>query len=111
MMTTPSRFMFQALCKWYKDQVDRNLIELQLLILDAKEKKSQTSKAIHQLALDGLLYLDTRTDFWRQQKPMYARKRDRYMQQARMSKKGNDPVKFTLKKLKAIDEGTRKLGT
>lgn len=74
-------------------------------ILDAKEKKTKTSQAIHNLALHGLLYLDTRTDFWRQQKPMYARKRDRALQQAKISKKGNaDPAKYTLMKLREIDE-------
>lgn len=74
-------------------------------ISDAKEKKTKTSQEIHNLALNGLLYLDTRTDFWRQQKPMYARKRDRELQQAKMAKKGNtDPVKFTLRKLREIDD-------
>lgn len=73
--------------------------------VDAKEKKTKTSKAIHGLALNGLLYLDTRTDFWRQQKPMYARKRDREMQQAQIAKKGNaNPGKFTLAKLREIDD-------
>lgn len=87
------------------DRTNTNYMNTNFLI-DAKERKSQTSKAIHKLALDGLLYLDTRTDFWRQQKPMYARKRDKYLQQNKANKRGNDPVKFTLQKLKAIDEGT-----
>ena len=74
-------------------------------LLDAKEKKTKTSQEIHNLALNGLLYLDTRTDFWRQQKPMYARKRDQELQKAKLAKKGNtDPVKFTLMKLREIDE-------
>ena len=41
------------------------------------DAKSQQEKSIRDLATEGLDYLDTRTDFWRQQKPMYARKRDR----------------------------------
>jgi len=36
---------------------------------------------------------------------MYARKRDRELQQAKISKKGNtDPAKVTLMKLKEIDD-------
>lgn len=82
-----------------------NWMQTIFIFLGAKEKKTKTSEAIHSLAMNGLLYLDTRTDFWRQQKPMYARKRDRELQQAKMAKKGNaDPVKFTLMKLREIDD-------
>lgn len=36
---------------------------------------------------------------------MYARKRDQELQKAKLAKKGNtDPVKFTLMKLREIDE-------
>lgn len=36
---------------------------------------------------------------------MYARKRDRELQQAKLTKKGNaDPVKYTLMKLREIDD-------
>ena len=36
---------------------------------------------------------------------MYARKRDKDLQQAKLAKKGNaDPAKYTLMKLKEIDE-------
>ncbi|KAG5459770.1 MAG: hypothetical protein BJ554DRAFT_8274, partial [Olpidium bornovanus] len=31
---------------------------------------------IYELVTEGLRYLDTRTEFWRQQKPMYARKKE-----------------------------------
>lgn len=34
-------------------------------------------KSIHALVEEGLSYLDSRTEFWRQQKPMYARKREK----------------------------------
>lgn len=81
------------------------LTEKVLSSADAKKLKTKTSSAIHELALNGLIYLDTRTDFWRQQKPMYARKRDKDLQQAKISKKTSDPAKYTLKKLREIDEG------
>lgn len=34
---------------------------------------TKSGDAIYQLASDGLDYLDSRTDFWRQQEPLYAR--------------------------------------
>jgi len=37
------------------------------------------SASILELITTGIKYLDTRTDFWRQQKPMYTRKRERTM--------------------------------
>jgi len=42
--------------------------------------------SIHELILSGLNYLDTRTDFWQQHKPIYARKRDRMLMQQKWSK-------------------------
>lgn len=84
---------------------DRAFLEQLLKEEDAKEKRTKAGEAIHKLLLDGLNYLDTRTDFWRQQKPMYARKRDREMQRASFAKrKETDPVKYVLKSLTEIDE-------
>ncbi len=34
-------------------------------------------RAIYNTIEDALIYLDSRTEFWRQQKPMYARKREK----------------------------------
>merc|ERR1712226_56740 len=42
--------------------------------------------SINELILSGLNYLDTRTDFWQQHKPIYARKRDRMLMQQKWSK-------------------------
>lgn len=41
---------------------------------------------IYDLVSDGLKYLETRTDFWRQQKPMYARKKEQSRIQAKVSR-------------------------
>ena len=51
------------------------------------------------MASDGLDYLDSRTDFWRQQEPLYAR--------SKFSKKpeGDDETfKHIRRELEAIDE-------
>ena len=36
---------------------------------------TKSGDAIYQLASEGIDYLDSRTDFWRQQEPVYARNR------------------------------------
>lgn len=54
-------------------------------------------------------YLDTRTEFWRQQKPIYARERDRKLLQQQWNRKRNrppsDPTFYILKNLEEIDTG------
>jgi len=48
-----------------------------------------------------------RTEFWRQQKPMYARKRDRMLMQQKWANKAtriDDPTIFILKNLEEIDQ-------
>ena len=48
-----------------------------------------------------------RTEFWRQQKPMYARKRDRMLMQQKWAHKAtriDDPTAYILKNLEDIDQ-------
>ena len=70
---------------------------------------TQSDSYIKGRACDGLEYLNNRSDFWRQQKPMYARKRDRQSRSAKGSanvgRGGQDPLKYVLRKLEEIDEG------
>ena len=54
---------------------------------------------------DGLDYLDSRADFWRQQKPMYARKRDKERQRQSAKAHKTDPTNYLLRCLEEIDEG------
>ena len=62
--------------------------------------------AIRDIAIRCLEYLDTRTDFWQQQKPMYSRKRDKKMREgARSSASNKDPTNYVLNALEKIDEG------
>jgi hypothetical protein len=51
------------------------------------------------LANNGLDFLDSRTDFWRQQKPIYARQKK--YQQTNPDK--NNPLNYILKQLEVID--------
>nr|KAG5713745.1 hypothetical protein BaRGS_024372 [Batillaria attramentaria] len=71
---------------------------------------TDTDKYIKDRSVDGLEYLNMRADFWRQQKPMYARERDRRRQQQQRSGSGRsrtgeqDPMQYILQRLEEIDE-------
>ncbi|XP_039274480.1 outer dynein arm-docking complex subunit 4-like isoform X2 [Styela clava] len=73
-------------------------------------KGSSGGMSIYDLVSSGINYLDTRTEFWRQQKPMYARKRDKALMQQKWSNRKatdatyDDPTKFILKNLEEIDQ-------
>ena len=71
------------------------------------EKKLASSQKIQDLCLEGINYLDSRTEFWRQQKPMYARKRDRMLQQQQWNrgKAKKQDMKTILRSIEEIDEG------
>ena len=48
---------------------------------------SSANKRIYDLVQDGLTYLDTRTEFWRQQNPLYARKKDKQKPKSKVGKR------------------------
>jgi len=81
-----------------------------LFCAESASNQSLTNKAIRTLAIQGLEYLDTRTEFWQQQKPMYSRRRDRKMRenakrQVFDADKCKDPTQWVLKNLEEIDDG------
>jgi len=76
---------------------------LEKLFDSLSQSNTQTDEYIKARACDGLEYLNIRSDFWRQQKPMYARKRDRKARSARSGGQ-RDPMKFVLQRLVEIDE-------
>ncbi|CAK8674799.1 outer dynein arm-docking complex subunit 4-like isoform X2 [Clavelina lepadiformis] len=86
---------------------DKEYLE-KLLKDDDLVKGSAGGMSIYDLVTSGINYLDTRTEFWRQQKPMYARKRDRMLMQQKWSNRKteriSDPTKFILKNLDEIDQ-------
>lgn len=68
------------------------------------DTSSRNGQQIYDLACDGLHYLDTRTDFWRQQKPMYSRKREKQDRLKGNQKKGNHE-NYVMNQLERIDNG------
>ncbi|XP_077997219.1 outer dynein arm-docking complex subunit 4-like isoform X2 [Glandiceps talaboti] len=85
---------------------DKEYLEKLLKDNDLTNQDTDSGKAIYDLVTDGLNYLDTRTEFWRQQKPMYARKRDKEEAKGKGKdkQKPSDPAKYVLKQLEDIDE-------
>lgn len=45
-------------------------------LLHDRDFTNNPNEAVRQLVFEGLKYLEARTEFWRQQKPLYARKKD-----------------------------------
>ena len=75
---------------------------------DLTRSDTDSGNRIYDLVNEGLQYLDTRTEFWRQQKPMYARKREKEEAKGAREKnkqQPNDPAKYILKNLEEIDAG------
>ena len=70
--------------------------------------KDGSNTPIYELVKGGLTYLETRTEFWRQQKPLYARKKEKLKptsKESRKKKKANSIGKYIVKQLEEIDEG------
>lgn len=62
---------------------------------------------VEDLIMTGINYLDTRSNFWRQQKPIYARERDRKLMQEKWLKdrkrSPSQTAHYILKSLEDID--------
>lgn len=85
---------------------DKEYLEKLLKDDDLVKGSSASGVNIYDLVLSGIQYLDTRSEFWRQQKPLYARKRDKLMMQRKWSSspvKGPEPAAFILINLEKID--------
>ncbi|XP_052063807.1 outer dynein arm-docking complex subunit 4-like isoform X2 [Mytilus californianus] len=81
---------------------DRQYLEK---LLKETDSRSEVGKVINNLVTEGLSYLDTRTDFWRQQKPMYARKHERAQQRNRTDTHTGKlaPNDYIIRELEKID--------
>ena len=78
---------------------------------------NKKDRSVYTLVQDGITYLDSRTEFWRQQKPIYARKREKELKKWRppptrpqnpVSRSRGGEVEYTkyiLKSLEEIDNG------
>lgn len=62
---------------------------------------------VEDLIMTGINYLDTRSNFWRQQKPIYARERDRKLMQEKWlrdrKRRPSQTAHYILKSLEDID--------
>ena len=74
-------------------------IKTRLDILAVTKQNTKSGDAIYQLASDGIDYLDSRTDFWRQQEPLYARSKF-----SKKSEGDDEAYKHIRRELEAIDE-------
>ncbi|XP_053386107.1 outer dynein arm-docking complex subunit 4-like isoform X9 [Mercenaria mercenaria] len=75
--------------------------------LTGNTKRNDMSRDIKDKVCDGLEYLHNRAEFWRQQKPMYARKRDKDRQREEWNKSrrsGRGNMEKVLRNLEEIDE-------
>ncbi len=70
-----------------------------MLCQDTTRQNTKAGDAIWSLANTGLDFLDSRTEFWRQQKPTYARKSK--VRSEDVSSK--NPANYILKQLEVID--------
>ncbi|NXJ53056.1 TTC25 protein, partial [Spizaetus tyrannus] len=82
---------------------------LEKLLKDEDLMQSSTKQGIKvaDLVLSGISYLDTRSEFWQQQKPIYARVRERKLRQQRwMRDKKQKPAevgRYVVKSMEDID--------
>ncbi|NWH60781.1 TTC25 protein, partial [Geococcyx californianus] len=80
----------QLLGELYADKV---YLEKLLKDKDLMESSTKEGIKVADLVLSGISYLETRSEFWRQQNPIYARVRERKLRQQRWSRdKKQKPV-------------------
>uniref|UniRef100_A0A8D2AIU1 Outer dynein arm-docking complex subunit 4 n=1 Tax=Sciurus vulgaris TaxID=55149 RepID=A0A8D2AIU1_SCIVU len=87
--------------------VDKEYLEKLLLDEDLIKGTIKGGLTVEDLIMTGINYLDTRSDFWRQQKPIYARERDRKLMQERWlrdrKRRPSQTARYILKSLEDID--------
>ncbi|XP_062072663.1 outer dynein arm-docking complex subunit 4 isoform X1 [Lepus europaeus] len=87
--------------------VDKEYLEKLLLDEDLIKGTIKSGLTVEDLIITGINYLDTRSNFWRQQKPIYARERDRKLMQERWlrdrKRRPSQTARYILKSLEDID--------
>ncbi|TRY59838.1 hypothetical protein DNTS_035260 [Danionella cerebrum] len=93
---------------------DREYLEKLLHDDDLIKGKVRTGERVQDLIVNSISYLDTRMAFWQQQKPIYARHRDKKLMQQQWSRVQNkpptDPARYVLSTLEDIDTGNAESG-
>ncbi|XP_021483158.1 outer dynein arm-docking complex subunit 4 [Meriones unguiculatus] len=87
--------------------VDKEYLEKLLLDEDLIKGTIKHGLTVEDLIMSGINYLDTRSNFWRQQKPIYARERDRKLMQEKWlrdrKRSPSQTAHYILKSLEDID--------
>ncbi|XP_059763175.1 outer dynein arm-docking complex subunit 4 isoform X2 [Balaenoptera ricei] len=87
--------------------VDKEYLEKLLLDEDLIRGTIKRGLTVEDLIVTGINYLDARSDFWRQQKPIYARERDRKLTQEKWlrdrKRRPSQTARYILKSLEDID--------
>ncbi|XP_017364925.1 tetratricopeptide repeat protein 25 isoform X1 [Cebus imitator] len=87
--------------------VDKEYLEKLLLDEDLIKGTMKGGLTVEDLIMTGINYLDTHSNFWRQQKPIYARERDRKLMQQKWprdhKRNPSQTVHYILKSLEDID--------
>ncbi|XP_032135548.1 tetratricopeptide repeat protein 25 [Sapajus apella] len=87
--------------------VDKEYLEKLLLDEDLIKGTMKGGLTVEDLIMTGINYLDTHSNFWRQQKPIYARERDRKLMQQKWlrdhKRSPSQTVHYILKSLEDID--------
>ncbi|XP_077898158.1 outer dynein arm-docking complex subunit 4 isoform X2 [Ictidomys tridecemlineatus] len=87
--------------------VDKEYLEKLLLDEDLIKGTIKGGLTVEDLIMTGINYLDTRSNFWRQQKPIYARERDRKLMQEKWlrdrKRHPSQTARYILKSLEDID--------
>ncbi|TKC49346.1 hypothetical protein EI555_016887 [Monodon monoceros] len=87
--------------------VDKEYLEKLLLDEDLIRGTMKCGLTVEDLIMTGVNYLDRRSDFWRQQKPIYARERDRKLMQEKWlrdrKRRPSQTARYILKSLEDID--------
>ncbi|XP_069884126.1 outer dynein arm-docking complex subunit 4 [Dipodomys merriami] len=87
--------------------VDKEYLEKLLLDEELTKGTIKSGLTVEDLIMTGINYLDTRCNFWRQQKPIYARQRDRKLMQEKWlrdrKRRPSETARYILKSLEDID--------
>ncbi|XP_009946264.1 PREDICTED: tetratricopeptide repeat protein 25, partial [Leptosomus discolor] len=86
---------------------DKAYLEKLLKDEDLMESSTKQGIKVADLVLGGISYLDTRSEFWRQQKPIYARVRERQLRQQgwirARKRKPADAGRYVVKSVESVD--------
>ncbi|XP_051894692.1 outer dynein arm-docking complex subunit 4 [Pristis pectinata] len=84
---------------------DKEYLEKLLLDKELMKTSTESGGTIQDLIMSGISFLDTRTEFWRQQKPIFAREREKRLKEQswKSHRVQTEETVYVLKKMLAID--------